>query len=54
LLNSCGDPVDNRKMDFVMQWCAMALTSSVILRWALIERTRLVAELARVRVDGRR
>lgn len=36
-----------------MQFGAMALASTLILRIALAERTRAVAELARVRVEER-
>ena len=35
----------------MLQFTAMALTSTMILRLALAERARLVAELTRVRVD---
>jgi hypothetical protein len=38
-------------MDLLLPWCAMMTTSTLILRLALAERTRLVAELALVRVQ---
>ena len=38
-------------MDLMMQFGAMALASTLILRMALAERARVVAQLARVRVE---
>jgi hypothetical protein len=38
-------------MDLMMQFGAMALASTLILRVALEERARVVAQLARVRVE---
>ena len=38
-------------MDLILQWCPMALASTMILRLALAERARQVAALARARVD---
>ena len=40
-------------MDLMMQFGAMALASTLILRIALAERARVIAQLARVRVDER-
>ncbi len=40
-------------MDLTLQFCAMALTSTMILRLALVERARLVARLAVARVEKR-
>jgi hypothetical protein len=40
-------------MDLVLQFGAMALTSTLILRIALAERARLQAQLARVPVEER-
>ena len=50
-LNSAAQVVDKPGMDLVLQFGAMALTSTMILRLALAERARQVAEPARVRVD---
>jgi hypothetical protein len=41
-------------MELMMQFGAMALASTLILRIALAERARLVAQLARVRVEEQR
>ncbi|HVF14440.1 MAG TPA: hypothetical protein VM942_07560 [Acidimicrobiales bacterium] len=38
-------------MDLLLQFCAMALTSTMILRLALAERARLVSELALARAE---
>lgn len=49
-LNSLPDLVDNQGMDLTLQFCAMAVSSTLILRLALAERARLVSELALARV----
>ena len=51
-LNYAVELADNLYMDLMLQFCAMALTSTMILRHALAERARLVAELAVARVEG--
>jgi len=40
-------------MDLMLQFGAMALASTLILKIALAERARVIAQLARVRVDER-
>jgi len=40
-------------MDLTLQFCAMALTSTMILRLALVERARLAAQLVVARVEKR-
>jgi hypothetical protein len=50
-LNWTAVPADNHDMDLMLQFCAMALTSTMILRLAIKERARVAAELVRVRVE---
>lgn len=40
-------------MDLTLQFCAMALSSTMILRLALLERARLAARLAPAPVEKR-
>ncbi|MEA2931265.1 MAG: hypothetical protein QOI56_50 [Actinomycetota bacterium] len=51
MLKAATDPADNDDMELILQWCPMALASTMILRLALAERARQVAALARARVD---
>jgi hypothetical protein len=46
-----GESVDNDGMDLFLQWSGMAVAATMILRLALAERARIVAQLARVRVE---
>ena len=52
-LNFGPPSADMSGMDLMMQFGAMALAATLILRIALVERARVVAQLARVRVDER-
>ena len=52
LLNSGAVSSDNTSMGLTLQFAAMALSSTIILRLALAERARLQVELARVRAES--
>jgi hypothetical protein len=52
LLNSGAVSSDNTSMGLTLQFAAMALSSTMILRLALAERARLQVELARVRAES--
>ena len=41
-------------MDLILQFAAMAVTTTMILRLALAERARIAAQLVRVRVEDER
>ena len=50
-LNFGPPSADMSGMDLMMQFGAMAGAATLILRIALVERARVVAQLARVRVE---